>query len=112
MSKEPKLNEIYEVYRDDFEGMIEVAEHDAMAKFPKEDWKQIKLLVMQTMINHLAVGLVHLHKFNKPKDRTIDGDKLMMDWTTVMKDAMAFGKIDSVICDMLSDADKEGQTIQ
>ena len=46
-----KLNDIYKIYRSDFEGMIEVAEHEAMSKYPKTDWRQIKLLVMQTMIN-------------------------------------------------------------
>jgi len=107
-----KLNDIYKIYRSDFEGMIEVAEQEVMAEFPKTDWKQIKLLVMQTMINHLAVKLVQHFSIHKNKDQTVDGDKLLMDWTEVMRSALSHGKVDSVICDVLGHADKEGQTIQ
>ena len=107
-----KLNDIYKIYRSDFEGMIEVAEHEVMSKYPKEDWRQIKLLVMQTMINHLAVRLVSLHKLNKPKDLTIDGDKLLMDWTEIMRSALSTGKVHSEINEMRSRFDREGHTIQ
>ena len=112
MSKTRDLNDIYEVYRHNFEGLIEVAEHEAMAKFPDEGWEQIKLLVMQTMINHLACKLVQHFKVVKGKKQNIDGDKLLVDWTEVMRDALSYGKVNSVICDLLNHADKEGNTIQ
>ena len=112
MNKEPKLNDIYEVYRSDFEGMIEVAEHEAMAKFPKEDWKQIKLLVMQTMINHLSLKLVQHYSINKDKDQVVDGDQILMDWTEVMSSALSFGNVHSEINEMLGRFDREGHTIQ
>tara|TARA_Y100000310_G_C20407509_1_gene680349 strand:- start:93 stop:476 length:384 start_codon:yes stop_codon:yes gene_type:complete len=107
-----KLNDIYKIYRSDFEGMIEVAEQEVMAKFPKTDWRQIKLLVMQTMINHLAVKLVQHFSIHKDKDQTVDGDKLLMDWTEVMSSALSTGKVHSEINEMLGHADKEGHTIQ
>ena len=107
-----KLNDIYKIYRSDFEGMIEVAEHEVMSKYPKEDWRQIKLLVMQTMINHLSVKLVQHYSIHKNTDQVVDGDKLLMDWTEVMRSALSHGKVDSIICDVLGGAEKEGHTIQ
>ena len=107
-----KLNDIYKIYRSDFEGMVEVAEHNAMAKYSKVDWRQIKLLVMQTMINHLAVKLVQHFSIHKDKAQVVDGDTLLMDWTEVMRAALSHGKVDSIICDVLGGAEKEGHTIQ
>jgi len=112
MSKEIKLNDIYEVYRSDFEGMIEVAEQEAMAKFPKEDWRQIKLLVMQTMINHLALKLVQHYSIHKNKNQSVDGDQVLMDWTEVIRSALSMGNIHSDINKWLGCFDKEGETIQ
>ena len=109
--KKPDLNDLWKLIYSDLDGILDVAIQEACSKYPKWDWKQIKLWIYQATINALAVKLVQHFQMHKRKDEYVDGDGILMDWTGAMRGALAVKNIPSVINQVLSEDEKEGETI-
>ena len=114
MPKEkPDLNVIGNLYYPELDGMMEVALHEASAKYPEEDWRQIKTLVIQSLVHKVAVMLANHIKVCEEKGKTYaDGDNIIRDWTDVMVSACSQGKIKSPLIDFAHLLEKQGETIQ
>jgi hypothetical protein len=119
MTKEkPDLNVIGNLYYPELDGMIEVALHEASVKYPKEDWRQIKTSVIQSLVHKVAIMWTNHIKIcegirepGKPY-AVADGDKIISDWTDVMVSACTQGNIKSELVDLGHLMEKEGKTIQ
>jgi len=118
MKNKPDLNVIGDTYYSELDGLMEVALHEASAKYPEEDWRQIKTLVIQSLVHKVAVMWTNHIKvcegIREPRKpyAIADGDKIIRDWTDVMVSACTQGNIKSDLVDLGHLIEKEGETIQ
>ena len=113
--KDIDLNKIGNLYYPELNGMLEVVGEKACALYPNKDWKEVKLVVLQSLVNWVAIKLTsHLklgEEIEKDYGLRLDGDKVLDDWLNIMLQTFKQLNIKSDIVEIQKLVEREGKTI-
>ena len=107
-----ELNKLGDLYYPALDGMIEVAMEEALKLYPKENWRDVKLCLLQSLVNKVAMKLLIHFKATKPSNADIDGDQIIKEWMDVIVSACTQKNIKSDLIDLGHLVEKQGETIQ
>ena len=109
--KEIDLNKLGDLYYPELDGMIEVATEEALKLYPEKDWRDVKLCLLQSLVNKVANKLLIHFRATKPSNADIDGDAILESWNGVMINGLGISKIKSECVHLVHFVERDGRPL-